>query len=95
MSKIPYIHPDLRPLVDKTIDALTRAIDKVSVDNREGLMTYVIYKLLVDTYAYADAVPKWQKRSEAIKVLECAKLEYYVRKMTPYETAKIAENGDV
>jgi len=32
---------------------------------------------------------------DGIKALECAKLEYYRRKMGPHEDIKIQENGDV
>ena len=33
--------------------------------------------------------------SDVIKAFECAKLEFYRRKVAPYEDKKIAENGDV
>lgn len=32
---------------------------------------------------------------EAVGVLECAKLEFYARRVRAYEEAKIQENGDV
>lgn len=33
--------------------------------------------------------------SEVVSALECAKLEFYRRKLAPYEDKKIQENGDV
>lgn len=33
--------------------------------------------------------------SDAIKAFECAKLEFYRRKVVPYEDKKIDQNGDI
>jgi hypothetical protein len=92
---MPYIKPQLRDKVKDEIVRLIYKIDGTNVEDREGLMTYIIYKLLVETYGYSDDVPKWNKRAEALKVLESAKLEYYRRIMAPYEDKAIQRNGDI
>jgi len=37
----------------------------------------------------------YQTYNDIIGALECAKLEMYSRKITPYEKKKIKENGDI
>jgi hypothetical protein len=54
-------------------------------------MVYAIYRIIIDIYAYGN----FEIKSNALKVLESAKLEYYRKVMGPYENLKIAENGDV
>lgn len=56
-----------------------------------GKVVYVVYKLLKEVYGHGN----FEVKSNALKVLESAKLEYYRRIMTPYEDKKIKENGDV
>lgn len=56
-----------------------------------GLVVYVIYKMLCVVYGEG----RFEVKSNALKVLESAKLEYYRRIMGPYEDLKIIENGDV
>ena len=56
-----------------------------------GHVVYVIYKILKRLYGDG----RFETRSDALKILESAKLEYYRRVMAPYEDSKIEENGDV
>jgi len=49
---------------------------------------------LVDDYISARGL-SYTVLNEAIGVLECAKLELYRRLAAPYETIKMAQNGDV
>lgn len=55
-----------------------------------GALNYLITKLLLATHpkTYADY-------NNLIGVLECTKLEFYRRAITPYEDKKRQENGDV
>ena len=54
-------------------------------------MAYIIYKMIVDVYRKLD----WDIMSDAIKVLESVKLEFFKSVITPYENGKIEINGDI
>jgi uncharacterized protein DUF6899 len=53
------------------------------------------YQLTVLVDRYLGINPNYHRYNEAIGALECAKLELYRRLVTPYETLKCWENGDV
>jgi hypothetical protein len=57
-----------------------------------GELNYIITTLIVN---YLGVTKKYEKYNEVIGVLECAKLELYRRAVSPYEDAKMKENGDV
>lgn len=58
-----------------------------------GELNYVITNLLI---SYTDFKGlNYETINSIIGVLECAKLEYYRRLASPYEDAKILQNGDV
>jgi hypothetical protein len=82
---MPYIKDKKRMILNHDIESLVETIK----DNSQ--MAYVIYKLIKVYYAR----PPWDDMSDALKVLEDVKLEYYRRVMVPYTDKKIAENGDV
>jgi hypothetical protein len=58
-----------------------------------GELTYVLYKECLIYLKNSEG--KYQDRGEIVNALESAKLEFYRRKMAPYEDEKIKENGDV
>lgn len=58
----------------------------------EGQLNYVITRLCL---RYLGPSPRYGDFNQVIGVLECAKQELYRRMVAPYETKKIAENGDV
>jgi len=93
MIEIPYIKKEKRPNFDEAINKLV-ALLKSSTDSGQhdnGDVVYAIYRIIIDIYAYGN----FEIKSNALKVLESAKLEYYRKVMGPYENLKIAENGDV
>lgn len=60
-----------------------------------GELNYAITMLCTD---YADVVGReatYQDLNDVIGALEAAKLEFYRRKVVPYEDSKIEENGDL
>ena len=57
-----------------------------------GILNYIITKVCI---WWLGDNPNYEKYNAAIGVLECAKLELYRRKVSPYEDEKIKENGDV
>jgi len=90
---VPYIDPGSRRQIDPELYPL---IDRLKRRTREGKdrngeVVYVLYKILVEIYGQGN----FEIKSNALKALESAKLEYYRRLMVPYENQKIQENGDV
>ena len=59
----------------------------------EGELNYFITSIL-NVYLKQKG-EKYATYNDIIGVLECAKLEYYRRKVSVYENKKIESNGDV
>lgn len=92
---MPYIKQDARQVLDKFIQKLGYEI--AGLDQKNGQIDgYVNYAIttLVDQL-YSRYYPNYDKLNRAIGVFEAAKLEFYRRRVAPYEDKKIKENGDV
>ncbi len=57
-----------------------------------GELTFVLYKACL---TFLGDRPKFIDYAEVLGALEAAKLEFYRRKIAPYEDEKIKENGDI
>ena len=78
--------------------------DKILLDDRlinleeiksPGEMNYAI-QCLAEALTKAVCIePNYHVLNEVLGVMEAAKLEYYRRRLVPFEDLKIAENGDV
>lgn len=88
---MPYVDNATRQLLDSSLDAVACRIAKM-LSARPGDMNYAISALIKKVYGtnlrYADY-------NEIIGVLEDAKLEFYRRRVGPYEDKKILEHGDL
>ena len=82
---MPYVIPADRGPIDLFLDDI--AIET------PGELNYAITKL-VHTYLTSKGT-SYGVLNEIVGVLECAKQEFYRRKVVPYEDVKIRENGDV
>ena len=98
---MPYIKQEFRDFLENSLEELIRNIEFL-ISTRDcdgklkaGVSTYVIYKLINDLYNKNCEQISYDVLSDAIKVLECTKLEFYRRVIAPYETAKQEENGDI
>lgn len=89
---MPYIIPARRPQLDPTA-AQPDGTLPISPAQNAGELNYQITKL-VDRYI-AEHGANYAAINEAVGAVECAKLELYRRVAAPYESAKIATNGDV
>ncbi len=87
---MPYIKPEQRKKWKKTIDEVVGKISSMPTENMEGELNYLISSILGKSYK-----PGYYNYNRAIGLLECIKLEFYRRKVAPYEDKKIIENGDV
>lgn len=89
---MPYIKQEERSKLNNYIIQLENII-KRDIENMDSKLAYVFYKLLKDTYG--KIFHSWGVKSEALKILEDVKSEYYRRILTPHAIKKIKENGDI
>jgi len=85
---MPYIKIMDRRRLDPTIKKLA---DMVTKDGRAGELNYIITNLLLLT----EGEGRYKDFNELMGVLESAKLEFYRRRVAPYEDKKIKKNGDI
>jgi hypothetical protein len=84
---MPYIKADRRPDFDEHIEKLAEEVEN------EGELNYVIYKLaarIIDRMG-----ENYSNLSMCSSAMEHAKLEWYRKRLAPYEDVKIRENGDI
>jgi len=84
---MPYIKRERRSLFDSHLEACASQI------LNEGDFNYCIYKmasLLIEGIG-----GNYQNLSMCSSAMEHAKLEWYRKRVAPYEEKKIAENGDI
>lgn len=62
---------------------------------KAGELNYQMSQLVRSYLAMHGPTPGYQTYNDIIGVLECLKLEVYIRLARPYEDKKISENGDV
>ncbi len=85
---MPYIKKDDRLRISNEVDA-----GIIPDLNTPGELNYFLTLVCL---SYLDAKGmSYTNASEVVSSLECAKLEFYRRKVAPYEDEKIKENGDV
>lgn len=84
---MPYIVPERREAFDAH---LQRLADEVG---GQGELNYCIYKLA--TLVIGRIGESYDKLSMCSSAMEHAKLEWYRKRLAPYEDVKIADNGDI
>lgn len=84
---MPYIKPDRRAVFDEAIKTLAAEVQN------EGEMNYVISKLA--TLVIDRMGESYANLAMCSSAMEHAKLEWYRRRLAPYEDKKIIENGDI
>lgn len=90
-------------MYDELVDKLAEAFEETSRYETTaafpGHLNYVITTLIKKAYAKAAELDGFQlcynDYNEIVGMLECAKLEFYRRQISPYEDKKIEKNGDV
>jgi len=96
---MPYINKKVRKDYDEQTlrwirtAFVSRAKSGVSNNsNFAGDMNWLISSILYEVF---DANPSYRLGNDIMGLLECAKQEFYRRKLAPYEDLKIKENGDL
>ncbi len=87
---MPYIKEKERVKFEKAIKDLVKLLEK-DKENLAGNLNYVVTSIIKRLSKNL----RYKKANEIIGALECIKLEYYRRVLTPYEDKKILENGDL
>ena len=88
---MPYIKQEERKKYERVLSDLVHLLEEIPEENRDGHINYIVTVLLKRLYR----PPTYRRYNKAIGVLECVKLEFYRRIVSPYEDDKIKENGDV
>lgn len=89
---MPYIKQDRRvkyyPVIRDITNILLREVPE---DQKAGELNYLITCILNQVYP----LPNYREYNEIIGVLESCKMEFYRRRVAPYEDTKVCQNGDV
>lgn len=92
---MPYIKQELREELYPLIDALAQKINEIHKNNpsntRDGLLNFSLTEIMNQSFPNA----RYTDFNEIIGFLECCKMEYYRKKIGPYEDIKENENGAV
>ncbi len=90
---MPYIKKEIRDFLAKWLDGLDVNLVQLTQKGKKnnGIITYVIYKILIDVYSNGN----YEVKSNALKVLESAKLEFYREVLGPYEEKAKKRNGRI
>lgn len=81
---MPYISQEARLVLDQYIPYFTANIP-------DGHINYFITRIIDQVYGSGG----YAEFNRALGVLEAVKLEFYRRRVAPYEDKKIKANGDV
>ena len=97
---MPYIKKQVREgyyeIIDEMVDAISVEMEEcgncndIPVD--VGELNFIISKFVWDLF---EKNKRYKTANDFIGALECVKLEFYRRKVAPYEDEKIKENGDL
>ena len=98
---MPYITKEKRIKIarEMNLDIFTHAMKNLNNEfNLPGHLNYIIVQLCLDYITACSGSgnqPTYGLLNEVIGALESAKLEFYRRKIVPFEIKKIKENGDL
>lgn len=84
---MPYIPQERRKAFDSNLQELAGSVQN------EGELNYCIYKL--SCYLAERMGASYTNLSLCSSAMEHAKLEWYRKKLAPYEDEKILEHGDI
>lgn len=94
---MPYIKEERREVLDPGIDWLVHRLDAdpLRINHNlvpEGEVVYVLTKVVDALYSQ---YKKFAAFNKVLGIFEAAKLEFYRRRVAPYEDKKKLQNGDV
>lgn len=92
---MPYINDETKFKLQSILDNeewVTDAINTRSGLSNPGELNYMLTTICRN---YAGDKYNYERLNAIVGALECCKLEFVRRMVSPYEDKKIAENGDV
>lgn len=92
---MPYINQELRTKLDGDIENLKQNLAQLKDSEIEGALNYTITSLLDVVKDVGEKRWRYIYINRIIGVLECLKLEFYVRLGRKYEDKAIETNGDL
>ncbi|GBC69311.1 hypothetical protein HRbin01_01009 [archaeon HR01] len=87
---MPYIPQEDRRELDPVIEELVEKLRQAPLEKLDGRLNYVISRLLNSLYP-----PGYFHYNRAVGVISSVLLEFYRRRVAPYEDGKIKEHGDI
>lgn len=84
---MPYIPKNRREVFDSYLEKIAKELEN------EGELNYCIYKL--SSLLIEKIGESYHNLSLCSSAMEHAKMEWYRRRLVPYEDKKIKENGDI
>jgi len=99
---MPYIKPERRQKIDNDVASLLATLDELHQDDGNALktgMTFVggdlNYALSRIIWTLFEARKNYATAAELVATLDCVKMEFYRRKVAPYEDEKAEQHGDL
>jgi len=95
---MPYVSEVARRHLAPYLDDLIQLLEHKNTVQTPGELTYLLYRIML---AYLTGIniqtggQSYGTLSEVLACVESAKLEFYRRKIAPYEDLKIGQNGDL
>ena len=90
---MPYVKQEVRERLDPEIKRLVRKIISEGKESLPGVLNYCITCIIINIVARFGK--SYSLYNSIVGAMECAKIEFYRRWITPYEEEKIDSNGDV
>lgn len=90
---MPYIDKTSRKNLQKLINAIDKEFSRKDSAMTPGNLNYLI-TLMCHAYLKKNGL-KYLFCNDIVGALECAKQEFYRRKVAPYEDECIERNGDI
>jgi hypothetical protein len=87
---MPYITQTRRDEIDPALEEFQKSIAHLNLG--VGDLNYIISNLVWDEY---NKKPSYGQANNLLGVLSGVNMEFYRRKVAPYEEEKMEENGDL
>lgn len=88
---MPYIAPSDRDRLRPVLDEFSKALKERKMT--AGELNYLVTAMCI--HFMSSRGENYAVHNEVVGVLECARQEYCRRWVSPYEDAKLRENGDL
>ncbi len=93
---MPYTDEDTqRTPFDQSIEDLQKEVTQFHIDDREGVLNYIISRIVVGSFLDCDSNYRYKYMSRAHEAFLAAAGEFKRRVLDPYEDMCIYKHGDI